>query len=297
MSRVEDVRPIPNEALAGIVRQCARVASCADAHESSIFRTPAACVDWYLVNARDEAPLAECVMRARSCGDMNACTHGRADQVAETFCKAHPGVLSTCDGNALLTCEGDGSVESTALDCGTLGGTCTERKMGGLVLRGCASPKLCQAGAPEHRCEGNAVVDCDDGIADKSDCPRGSQCVPGTDAYGAPTARCRSASGRECTIAGGAFCDGAVANVCVLNGRFAGLHSSDCGALGLGCTVRSGRVACIERGPEACAFEPATCSGSELRFCAAGQTRHVDCKTLGFHGCDPSGGGGEALCR
>jgi len=51
--------------LARIAKQCALVASCADEHDSSAFRTPQACVDWYVVNARDEAPLAECVMKAK----------------------------------------------------------------------------------------------------------------------------------------------------------------------------------------------------------------------------------------
>jgi len=253
-------------------------------------------VDWYTVNARDEAPLADCVMSAKSCADMTTCTHARADAVAATFCKAHPGVLTTCEGSELLTCEGDGSDESTALDCSTLGGTCGERKTGGLVVRGCVSARLCPQGAPEHRCDGDAVIDCDEGIADKNACPPGSRCVAGTDVYGAPSARCRSASGRECTIGGGAFCEGDVAYVCVQNGRFAGLHTADCGALGLGCAVRAGHVSCVRRGPPACPPEPATCVSGALRFCASGELFQVSCKELGFAGCDPAGGGGEALC-
>ncbi len=284
-----------------IARQCALVASCADEHDANIFRTPQGCMDWYMVNARDEAPLADCVMGAKSCKDLTACTHGRSDAVAEIFCKAHPGVLTACDGASFLTCEGEGSVESTATDCARLGGTCGEKTSAGLVLRGCVSPKLCPSGAPEHRCTttpggGDAVIDCDDGIADENTCPPGARCVTGTDAYGAPTARCRSSSGRECTIPGGAFCEGDAAYVCVQNGRFAGLHSADCGALGLACTVRSGHVSCVHRGPDACASEPATCASGELRFCAAGEAFRVPCKELGFEGCDPMGGGGEALC-
>lgn len=293
----ESTPTAPTTDLARIARQCALVASCADAHDSTAFRTPRACVDWYVVNARDEAPLADCVMKAKSCADMSHCTHVRADGLAETFCKAHPGTLSACDGNELLECEGDSSIESTATDCVALGGTCGEHKNAGLVERGCISPRMCPQGAPEHRCDGDAVIDCDDGIADKNACPPGSHCVSGKDENGAPTARCRSARGRECTLAGSAFCEGDVAYVCVQNGRFAGLHSADCGALGLACTVRSGRVACVRRGPAECAAEPATCSGDELRFCAAGESFHVSCKELGFASCDPAGGGGEALCQ
>jgi hypothetical protein len=283
--------------LARIAKQCALVASCADEHDSSALRTPRACVDWYVVNARDEAPLADCVMKARSCADMERCTHARADGVAESFCRAHPGVLSACDGNEFLDCEGDGT-ESTAVDCATLGGTCTEKKNGGLVERGCASQKLCPTGAPEHRCDGDSVIDCEDGIVDENACPRGSRCAQGKDESGAPTAHCRSASGRECVGpvgAGSAFCEGDVAYACVQNGHFAGLHSADCGALGLACVVRAGRVACTKRGASDCA-SPATCSGDELRFCAAGESFHASCKELGFARCDPAGGGGEALC-
>jgi len=157
-----------NGALARIARQCTLVASCADEHESSVFRTPQSCVDWYAVNARDEAPLADCVMNVKSCADMTTCTHARADAAAESFCRAHPGVQTTCDGNALFTCEGEAE-ESTALDCRTLDATCGERNTGGLVVRGCVSPRLCPPGAPEQRCDtGDAVIDCEDGVAEKN---------------------------------------------------------------------------------------------------------------------------------
>jgi hypothetical protein len=286
-----------NPALARIARQCSLVASCADAHDSSAFRTPQSCFDWYVVNARDEAPLADCVMRARTCAELTKCTHARADGLAESFCKAHPGVLSACDSDRLLTCEGDGASESTAVDCAALGGTCGERKNGGLVVRGCVAPKTCPPNAPEHRCDGDAVVDCEDGIADRNACPAGSKCVAGTDAYGAPAAHCRSGAGRECSLAGSAFCEGDVAYACVQNGRFAGLHSSDCGAMGLGCVVRSGRVSCTRRGPASCSPDPASCLGDELRFCADGIPFRVSCKEIGMSTCDPAGGGGEALCK
>ncbi len=292
----------PNEAVTStgkitdVAKECALVASCADQHDSSIFRTPQACIDWYFVNAHDEAPLADCVMKAHSCADVSHCTHDRADGLAESFCRAHPGVLSACDGNEFLNCEGDQSAESTAIDCASFGGTCAEKKNAGLVERGCASSKLCPQGAPEHRCDGDAVVDCEDGIADEKECARGSHCAAGKDENGAPTAHCQSASGHECSIGGSAFCEGDVAYACVQNGRFAGLHSADCGALGLACTLRAGRVACVRRGSAECASGPATCSGDDLRFCASGESFRVSCKELGFTGCDPSGGGGEALC-
>jgi hypothetical protein len=280
-----------------VARQCALVASCSDEHDSSSLRTPQACVDWYLVNARDEAPLSECMMKAKNCAAVEACTHARSDAVAEEYCKAHPGVLTACDGSRLISCQGEGAAESVATDCASLGGTCGERRQSGLVERGCVSPQLCPDGAPDHRCDGEgAVIDCSMGIAERDTCPPSSRCVADHDESGAPTARCRSASGRDCTMGGAAFCEGDVAYACVQSGRFRGLHSADCGAFGLACSVRSGRVVCTRRGEAACTAGAASCAGDELVFCAAGQPLRVSCKDLGFAGCDPAGGGGEALC-
>ncbi|HEY1957615.1 MAG TPA: hypothetical protein VGH28_18475 [Polyangiaceae bacterium] len=296
-ARPETLAESTNATLAPIASQCALVASCADEHDASAFRTPQSCVDWYIVNARAEAPLADCLIHAKSCADVNACTHPRVDARATTFCKAHPGVLSACDGSDLLTCQGDDGIESTAVDCAKLGGACAERRSGELVVRGCVAPKLCPAGAPEHRCDGDAIVDCQDGIAERNACPAGFHCTAGHDESGAVTARCESAASRDCTLGGAAFCEGDVAYVCVQNGRFTGMHSADCGALGLACAVRAGRVSCVHRGPPACAPDPATCDGDDLRFCAGGDRFRVSCKHLGFAACDPSGGGGEALCK
>ena len=238
---------------------------------------------------------------------MNACTHPRIEARATTFCRAHPGVLSACDAGELITCQGEDGVESTAVDCAKLGGACAEKRSGELVVRGCVSPALCPAGAPEQRCEGDAIVDCQDGVAERASCPAGFHCATSHDESGAVTARCQSAAGRDCAQIPSAFCEGDVAYVCVQNGRFTGMHSADCGALGLACVVRPSarsagpgdraRVSCVHRGPAACAPGPATCDGDDLRFCAGGDRFRVSCKHLGFSACDPSGGGGEALCK
>src|SRR6185437_2448896 len=203
-----------NAALAPIASQCALVASCADEHDSSAFRSPRACVDWYVVNARAEAPLANCVMHAKSCAEMNACTHPRIEARATTFCRAHPGVLSACDAGELITCQGEDGVESTAVDCDELGGACAEKRSGELVVRGCVSPRLCPSGAPEQRCEGDTIVDCQDGVAERASCPAGFHCATSRDESGAVTARCQSAAGRDCAQIPSAFCEGDVAYVC-----------------------------------------------------------------------------------
>ena len=106
--------------LVDVARRCARIASCSDPHDPSNFRTAQACVDWWLVNARDESPLADCVMKAKTCVEVEACTHAPGDPGAESFCKAHPGTLSTCDGTRYISCEERDPRESTATECAAL---------------------------------------------------------------------------------------------------------------------------------------------------------------------------------
>lgn len=282
--------------LLDVARRCARIASCSDAHDPSNFRTAQACVDWWLVNARDEAPLADCVMKAKTCTEVEACTHAPGDAGAEAFCKAHPGVLSMCDATRLISCEARDPHESTATDCAALGGTCGEIRDTGLVIRGCISPKLCPADAPKLRCDGEAaLVDCEGGIAERRVCPQGTRCVPDVDADGNPSATCESNTGRRCGLPGSAFCDGDRAVVCVQNGRYTGMHVGDCGHYGMGCVVRAGRANCLRKDAASCTG-PASCEGSTLRFCAAGGDVRVSCKELGFVGCDPTGAGTEASC-
>jgi len=82
-----------------------------------------------------------------------------------------------------------------------------------------------------------------------------------------------------------------------LEDLLAELAVGECGAIGLGCVVRSGRVSCTRRGPPSCSPDPASCLGDELRFCADGIPFRVSCKEIGMSTCDPAGGGGEALCK
>ena len=282
--------------LVDVARRCARIASCSDPHDPSNFRTAQACVDWWLVNARDESPLADCVMKAKTCLEVEACTHAPGDPGAESFCKAHPGTLSTCDGTRYISCEDRDPRESTASECAALGGTCGEIHGAGLVLRGCIAPKLCPSDAPTLRCDGEkALIDCEGGIAERRVCPQGSRCVPEVNAEGDPSATCESSTGRRCGLPGSAFCDGDRAVVCVQNGRFTGMHVGDCGRYGMGCIVRAGRANCVRKETTGCAG-PAACEGDTLRFCAAGGDVRVPCKELGFTGCNPTGAGTEASC-
>lgn len=289
----------PADRLAPIVRACARAAACADAHDPTHLRNPTSCVDWWLVNTRVEAAEIDCLLRARACGDVERCTHDPSDLGAETFCEAHPGALGVCDGARLYSCSDEPS-ESTAVDCAALGGACVEQHVaGGLVVRGCTSPKLCPKGAPARRCEGErAVVRCEDGLAERRECPAGTRCVLGGE--GEADVACEGERSKDrvarCAKPGFAACEGDRATFCVLTGREAWLRVTDCREQGMTCTMRGGRANCVVDSGAACGGGP-RCDGGDLVFCAAGVEMRVSCKDLGFARCDGSARGLEAACR
>lgn len=292
------VAPAGNTLLSEVARRCARVAACADSHDASQFRDPSTCVDWWLVNVNDERPLADCVMHANTCAAVHACTHEREDRAAAAYCVAHPGVFSACDGSRFISCEGDQGQESTVVDCAALGGTCGQTDSGGLVVRGCISSRLCPAGAPERRCDGDSLIGCEGGIVERSACTKGTHCVAGPDENGAPSASCEAAGAVRCTSSSTARCEGDVAVACVVNGRYPGVHKTSCADYGLTCAMRSGRTSCVSKNPAACAVgSPARCDGEELVFCAAGTETHVSCKDIGLAGCAAEGKGPSAACR
>lgn len=291
--------PTREDRLEPIARACARAAACADAHDPNHLRNATSCVDWWLVNTRVEQAEIACMLRATTCQEIERCTHDPSDLGAETFCEAHPGALGVCDGTRLYSCSDDAS-ESTAVDCAALGGVCVEqRAAGGLVVRGCTSPRLCPKGAPARRCEGErTIVRCEDGLAERRDCPAGTKCVV-TGESGELEATCEGARSEDrisrCAKPGFAACEGDRATFCTLVGRDAWLRVTDCRAQGMTCAMRAGRANCV--------FENATCAatarcdGDTLVFCAAGSEMRVPCKSLGFSRCDPSARGAEAACR
>lgn len=289
----------PSEKLAAIAKSCARISSCADAHDSTHLRNPVSCIDWWLVSTNEEHDLIDCFSKATTCKAIEQCTHDPNDLGAGAFCVAHPGALGVCDGTRLFNCSDD-PTESSATDCGALGGTCVEKRIsGGLVVRGCTSPKMCPNGAPEQRCEGNAVVRCEDGLADYKTCPRGTQCAARTNA-GEVVASCEGLFGAgrtaRCAKPGYAACQGDRATFCTLVGKDAWLRDQDCAGWGLTCGMRNGRANCMARNA-ACLGADAKCDGDTLVFCAAGTETRVACKDLGFSKCDPALRGPEAGCR
>jgi hypothetical protein len=277
------IDPAPT-AIADIAKTCARVASCADAHEPSYLRNPTACVDWWLVSTTIEADQVACLSKASSCKEVQACTHDPEDRGAIAYCTAHPGVLGVCDGTHLYNCS-DNPNESSAVDCAALGGTCVEQRVaGGLVVRGCASSKLCPPGAPLARCEANAIVRCEDGLAERRECAKTTRCVPGGEEGASCEGQPVADRPQRCAKPGFASCQGDRVTFCALVGKDAWLRSTDCTRWGMTCGMRDGRAHCVARA-STCTGD-ARCDGDALVFCAAGTEARVSCKALGFLRCD-----------
>jgi hypothetical protein len=86
-------------------------------------------------------------------------------------------------------------------------------------------------------------------------------------------------------------CEGTTARVCT-NDRE---HVFDCGILADGFTcqssVASGRVNCgLAAECDVDTTYEATCEGDEIVLCNAGRIDRIDCKAVGFEGCDPDVG-------
>ncbi|MGH7331063.1 MAG: hypothetical protein ACREJX_22165, partial [Polyangiaceae bacterium] len=195
----------PPQGFAQVTSMCAKITSCARPYDAPEFRDPSACVDHLLLRGTED-PKTACLAKSKSCKDVSQCVHGDADAVAGAFCSSHPGVLSACDGRHFVTCA-DPAEDSTVVDCGKLGGTCSENRLeGGLVVRGCTSQTLCPAGAPETRCDGErALIACRDGLVDRAICKPGNRCTAHHDPDG-ESAACAPASAGRCTGEGSGEC-------------------------------------------------------------------------------------------
>ena len=281
-------------------RTCARVASCAHAHDAPRDRDPSACVDAWVARARaDVEPFETCVAGAVDCEEVDTCMRARGNAVATAYCRANPGARSGCDGNRLVTCTEDDPTESSSTDCATFGATCGESKQaGGLLTRSCLSSTQCPAGAPEVRCDGTrAIVGCHDGAVDRTACIGGAHCEEHRGADGTPSAICESPGHRHCDAVGKRWCEQGKLVSCIPHGPIGEAMVSDCAALGLACDDHAETgAACVVPGPRACEHGGARCDGDALTFCAAGRRFRVACRDLGFSVCDPDAHGVDAAC-
>jgi hypothetical protein len=285
---------------AQITAKCAQIASCARPHDPPRLSDPSACVDhWFARGSED--PQAKCLLSAATCAEVEACKRGGNDAGAVTFCGSHPGVLSACDGTRVVTCAGDDAKESTSIDCASLGATCSETRVGGLIVRGCASAKLCPPTAPEARCDGaapsSAVLTCHDGMVERVACSGGERCTQHEN-EDETSASCAPATERRCDDVGASRCDQTGKLVeCIPSGHYGGVRVTDCVKAGLVCRARGTKSGCVVDAAPECTRRPTRCEGDLLVYCAAGSETKVSCASIGLGPCDPGARGPEAACR
>jgi hypothetical protein len=247
---------------------------------------------WYPGISGRLRSVANCVgATGGGCGAVKACLGYAVTLSSETQC-------APCQGEVAVYC---GNGVRASLDCSALGfhcdpvAVCADR----VPVVACATDgdATCTAeGRPRY---------CDDGwLQDGADCAAlGLVCIDGG---------C-SGQGAACsqTFAGfgvngipdyqGVECAGSVIRSCI-GGR---VDTRDCGELGPGYTcqvVEEGSPSCIGSCPPIvfCGLDdecvpgeqpPATsgsaiaCEGAVVRFCHAGRVARVDCRELGFVGC------------
>jgi hypothetical protein len=297
--RAETIRDAANLApgLDECARVCARVASCAHAHDPTRLRDPSTCVDWLLTRAPRADGTMQCLRGAPDCAAVDQCLHQTGDGRAMADCAAHPGAPTLCEGNDVITCGTDEVAESSRRDCSPLGATCRELvETGGLITHACAESKLCAADEASVRCDGpNAVLSCHDGAIERALCGAGTVCQAHDHADGSHYAMCEGREHVECAAPGTRRCDGDTLVTCEAHGHFSHGRTTNCRALGLSCEESRGGASCAAQ-PIQCAPGPPQCEGEALSFCAAGRSVRVSCGALGLGPCDPDARGPLAAC-
>lgn len=283
---------------------CVRLASCTQLDDAKRFRSPGACVDWWLGRGGPDAqdPLRTCLAEAKTCDQVVACQRGGGDARVASFCAERKGVVTACDGDRLVSC-GDEGEEATVTDCAALGANCREqRSSGGIAIRACFSLQKCPLNAPDTRCDGaGAVLSCRDGAIERIACKPGTRCEERSTENGDQTASCELPSRRRCEMLGARHCEGDRLVECGSpEGGPGRIKVTDCGASGLRCTGLGLRAACtVAEGVECDREMTAKCGegGKSVVFCAAGRSTKVSCADLGMGTCNPAARGAGAACN
>lgn len=289
--------------LSGVAGACAKIASCTNANDAPRLRDPGACVDWFVGKYDPADPLQRCVEGAKGCEQVNACVHGAGDPKAVEFCAKRGGVVSGCDGERLVSCGDASGAESYVVDCAKLGASCREtRAAGGIIVRGCFSAQKCPAGAPEARCDGNAVLTCRDGAMDRAPCKPGTNCEERKDGAGEAIATCELPGRRRCDLLGSRRCEGDRLVECERErgqtAAAAKARVSDCAGLGLHCSGVGPRAGCYVPSNVECDKEMLPrCELGKLVFCAAGRVTKLACSDLGLGPCNAHARGPMAACE
>lgn len=223
------------------------------------------------------------------CAAVERCLHMSARHVA--------GCQPGCDGTVATGC--DDSLEYR-MDCARWGQVCDPER--GRCRRASSAPE-CDEESMMGRCEDGRPVYCSSGYADGMHVYRGPRCedlgMRCQDDLGTGELAVCQGSGGECEtehwgglsydVERGSCRDDVTLDACV-NG---GVHTVTCESLAQGfrCVRRQGDVPgdMCGLGDECDPFDyqqQARCEGTAVVFCNAGRLEHVDCRTLGFSGCD-----------
>lgn len=196
------------------------------------------------------------------------------------------GCTAACDGDKLTAC-GDGmkfSVDCSKFDlaCSVTEADCVPKTLGTICDWG-TYVESCKNGAPllcgGLQTEISGPVCADYGLTCKVDM-NAAVCV-GSGAACQPA----STTGREIDYSQGVGCNGTKLTTC-MNGF---LHDVDCGTLATGFTCQTvGTISFCGQAAE-CAQNDGVksmCEGDNVVVCNAGKLEKVDCKSLGFTGCN-----------
>ena len=201
----------------------------------------------------------------------------------------------SCEGDVSSACD---SALHFRVNCARFGMKCDPKEL-------CLAPSAsaCNPATFVPSCDGDVPSRCVGGhVMHGIHCAEfGLDChVAGTPVPPAtkPPAGC-SGAGTTCTGSGGPIlgldlrdstaCDGSRIKQCIdgLRGTF------DCATFGTGFSCQTigpfgfcGRGADCKPG----SATPATCDGDSVVICNAGRSEKIDCKSLGFTGCDPGSG-------
>jgi hypothetical protein len=258
-ARPHDAGPPPQPPLSAkgdeLLRACVMIGSCIPDDGANV------CLRGYLGKGELAEAAAACVAKASGCAGVKSCI-GIHSQVG---CPA--GAKRSCSGDSLVICDGQ---LASYLDCKKLYGV-------GCVTPASGDPRCGTAAAcTAPSCKNDLIVSCDGGQESYSDNP---PC--GLLGLGCQGGKCAGADG-ACAVSS---CKGDVAALCVGGG----LRNIDCGALGGGFACSQGGNVHCERATEcdpASSKHKETCDGDQLVVCYGGQRTKVDCKALGFAGCN-----------
>jgi hypothetical protein len=278
--------------LAETAEHCTRIASCSKPSWLPQLRSASLCVDDSLPARSESAARLLCMRSARDCAAVEACLGISSSQRVVQYCKAHPEALSICQGDLWVTCA-EKPEDHLYVDCTKLSGHCSEARLaGGLLVRGCSSPSLCPAGVQEARCDTpRSLVNCHDGMAERTECPSGTRCEVGPDG-----SSCVAAAGPKCGPVDDSYCMEDTLVECPSSERTRNVRTTDCGSCGLRCVARGKQASCRVGIANDCDGGTSQCVAGELSFCAAGRKLRVSCIKIGFAKCEPALHGLESAC-